>query len=96
MGWGWVRGRGGLGALGLIMALGPGRGRRDDGGTRRCVQFLARCVNFPAECVHFGGTGVQFSPTCVQFMGDIMGVIDAREVTVIDVATQRAERRNST
>ena len=71
---------------------------RGDVSTRsgRCVQFLAQCVNFPAECVQFRGQCVQFSPTCVHFMGDIMGVIDAREVTVIDVATQRAERRNST
>ena len=32
---GWWGGRGRTGALGLIMVLGPGRGRRDDGGGRR-------------------------------------------------------------
>ena len=30
------------------------------------------------------------------WVGDIMGVIDVREGTVIDVATRRAYRRNST
>ena len=62
--------------------LGPGRGRRDDGGRGmgaawdvfsrlgECVQFWGRCVQFLGECVQFRGQCVQFfGPMCSLLRG---------------------------
>ena len=70
VGSGWWGGRGGTGALGSIGVLGPGRGRRDDGGTeggRRGVGAAWDVLRRSGGCVQFWGRCVQFFAECVQY-----------------------------
>ena len=71
---GCVRGRGGRFALELIEALGPGRGRRDDGGTEGAGRGLgaAGCVQSVGPmCSVLGGNVSSFWPNVFTFWRNV-------------------------